>query len=116
VDVRGFANRDGSVFSVVTPDMFTASNAVYLYQQLGCKTAVGMPFKDIASTDSIFMRTIPPSSDKEARTAIRRLIEVNMGVIVPAEELEKDPLENAVALMTLEDAIAKKGAVRIEAL
>lgn len=111
VDVRGFANRDGSVFSMVSPDMFSKENAQYLYQQLGCKTAVGMPFKDIATTDSIYMRTIPPSSDKEARAAIRRLIEVNMGVIVPAEELEKDPLENAVALMTLENAIAKKGAL-----
>lgn len=111
VDVRGFANRDGSVFVVVQPEMFTKENAVYLYQQLGCKTAVGMPFKDIASADSIYMPTIPPSSNKEARTAMRRLMEVNMGVIVPAAELEKDPLENAVALMSLETAIEKNGAV-----
>jgi len=113
VDVRGFANRDGSVISVVSPEMFTKENAQYLYQELGCKTAVGMPFKDIATSDSIFMRTIPPSSDKEARTAIRRLIEVNMGVIVPAAELEKDPLDNAVALMSLEEALEKKGAVSL---
>ena len=83
----------------------------YLYQQLGCKTAVGMPFKDIATVDSIFMPTIPPSSDTEARAAIRRLIEVSVGVVVPAEELEKDPLPNAVALMSLEDAVAKDGKV-----
>ena len=111
VDVRGFANRDGSVFSVVKPEMFSKENAQYLYQELGCKTAVGMPFKDIATSDSIFMRTIPPSSDKDARAAIRRLIEVNMGVIVPAKELEKDPLENAIALMDLTEAIEKNGAV-----
>lgn len=111
VDVRGFLHRDGSVISVVQPEMFKKENAQYLYQQLGCKTAVGMPFKDIATVDSIFMRTIPPSSDTEARAAIRRLIEVSMGVIVPAEELEKDPLPNAVALMTLEDAVAKNGKV-----
>lgn len=111
VDVRGFMNRDGSVFSVVTPDMFAKENVQYLYQQLGCKMAVGMPFKDIATTDSIFMRTIPPSSDTAARTAIRRLIEVSTGVIVPAAELEKDPLPNAVALMDLEEAIEKKGAL-----
>jgi len=32
-------------------------------------------------------------------------------VIVPAKELEKDPLENAVALMDLNEAIEKNGAV-----
>jgi (E)-4-hydroxy-3-methylbut-2-enyl-diphosphate synthase len=111
VDVRGFLHRDGSVFSVVTPEMFKKENVQYLYQQLGCKTAVGMPFKDVATTDSIYMNTIPPSSDTEARTAIRRLVEVSTGVIVPAAELEKDPLPNTVALMTLDDAIAKDGKV-----
>jgi (E)-4-hydroxy-3-methylbut-2-enyl-diphosphate synthase len=111
IDVRGFLHRDGSVLSVVTPEMFAKENAQYLYQQLGCKTAVGMPFKDIATSDSIFMRTIPPSTDTEARSAIRRLVEVGVGVVVPAEELEKDPLPNAVALMSLEGALAKEGKV-----
>ena len=91
--------------------MFAKENVQYLYQQLGCKTAVGMPFKDVATSDSIYMPTIPPSSDTEARAAIRRLLEVNMGVVVPAAELEKDPLPNAVALMTLEEAIEKNGKV-----
>jgi (E)-4-hydroxy-3-methylbut-2-enyl-diphosphate synthase len=112
VDVRGFLHRDGSVLSVVTPEMFKKENAQYLYQELGCKVAVGFPFKDIATTDSIYMKTIPPSTDTEARTAIRRLIEVSVGVVVPAEELEKDPLPNAVALLSLEDAVAKDGKVR----
>lgn len=111
VDVRGFLHRDGSVLNVVTPEMFASDSVQYLYQELGCKTAVGMPFKDIATTDSILMRKVPPSTDKAARTAIRRLIEVSMGVLVPAEELEKDPLPNAVALMDLEEAIAKDGAL-----
>ncbi|GAX26950.1 (E)-4-hydroxy-3-methylbut-2-enyl-diphosphate synthase [Fistulifera solaris] len=109
VDVRGFLHRDGSVLSVVGPEMFSKENVQYLYKELGCKTAVGMPFKDIATTDSILLRKVPPSSDTVARTGIRRLIEVSMGVIVPAEELEKDPLPNAVALMDLEDAIACGG-------
>jgi (E)-4-hydroxy-3-methylbut-2-enyl-diphosphate synthase len=112
VDIRGFLNRDGSVISVVTPEMFSKENAQYLYKELGCKTAVGMPFKEIATSDSILMRKIPPSSDTAARTAMRRLQEVNMGIIVPAEELEKDPLPNAVALMDLEDAVVKNGKVR----
>lgn len=109
VDVRGFLHRDGSVLSVVTPEMLTKENVQYLYQELGCKTAVGMPFKDIATSDSIYMPTIPPSSDTEARTALRRLIEVSMGVVVPAAELEKDPLPNAVALLTLKEAIDSDG-------
>lgn len=112
IDVRGFLNRDGSVLSAVaSPEMFNKENAQYLYQELGCKTAVGMPFKDIATTDSILLRNPPPSSNTDARTAIRRLIEVSMGVIVPAEELEKDPIPNAVALMDLSDAVAKDGKV-----
>jgi len=111
MDVRGFLHRDGSVLSVVTPDMLSKENVQYLYQELGCKTAVGMPFKDIATSDSIYMPTIPPSSDTQARTALRRLIEVSMGVIVPAAELEKDPLPNAVALLSLEEAIANDGSL-----
>jgi len=109
LDVRGFLHRDGSVFSVVTPEMLSKENVQYLYQELGCKTAVGMPFKDIATSDSIYMSTIPPSSDTAARTALRRLIEVSMGVIVPSAVLEKDPLPNAVALLSLVDAIANNG-------
>jgi (E)-4-hydroxy-3-methylbut-2-enyl-diphosphate synthase len=109
VDVRGFLHRDGSVFSAVEPEMFSKENAQYLYKELGCKTAVGMPFKDIATTDSILLRKLPPASDKDARTALRRLIEISMGIIVPVEELEKEPLPNAVALMDLEDAIARDG-------
>jgi (E)-4-hydroxy-3-methylbut-2-enyl-diphosphate synthase len=112
VDVRGFLHRDGSVLSYVTPEMFQKENIPYLFQELGCKTAVGMPFKDIATADSIFMREIPPSSNTDARTAIRRLIEVSVGVIVPADALEADPIPNAVALMSLEEAVAKKGKVR----
>ena len=111
VDAGLFLNSAGSVISVVDPDMLSKDNVPYLYQQLGCKTAVGMPFKDIATSDSILLRTIPPSTDTVARTGLRRLMEVNVGVIVPAEELEKDPVPNAVALMSLTDAIAKDGNV-----
>ena len=45
----------------------------FLYKKLGAKLAVGMPFKDIATSDTIFMREIPPSSDTEGRRALRRL-------------------------------------------
>lgn len=109
VDASGFLCPDGSVISVLTPEMLTKDNVPYLYNELGCKTAVGMPFKDIATSDSVFMKTIPPSTDTEARTVLRRLVEVSVGLIVPVEELEKDPLPNAVAYMTLDDAIKRNG-------
>jgi (E)-4-hydroxy-3-methylbut-2-enyl-diphosphate synthase len=68
-----------------------------------------MPFKDIATSDSIYLPEVPPSSDSTARTALRRLVEVNVGLIAHADQLEKDPLPNAVALMTLQEAISKDG-------
>jgi len=109
VDVSLFLNPNGSVISTVVPKMLSADSAPYLYKELGFKTAVGMPFKDIATSDSIFMRTLPAVDDSNARTALRRMMEVGTGVIVPSEELEKNPLENAVALVSLEDAVKTDG-------
>lgn len=116
VDASGFLCADGSVISVLTPEMLTRENVPYLYGELGCKTAVGMPFKDIATSDSIFMRTIPPQEDTVARTALRRLVEVSVGLIVPVEELEKSPLPNAVAFMTLDEAIERDGKLPLGAI
>jgi len=75
-----------------------------------------MPFKDIATADSIFLRKVPPSSDSDARTALRRSAKVSVGLIAAAEGLEKDPLSNAIALMSLTDAIAKNGALLTRAI
>jgi len=116
VDASGFLNADGSVVSVVTPEMLTKENIPYLYAELGCKTAVGMPFKDIATADSIFLRDVPPSTDTDARTALRRLAEVSVGLIAPVEQLENDPLPNSIAYMTLDDAIARKGELPLGAI
>jgi (E)-4-hydroxy-3-methylbut-2-enyl-diphosphate synthase len=111
VDVSLFLNPNGSVISTVDPKMLSADSAPYLYKELGFKTAVGMPFKDIATSDSIFMRTLPDADDSQRRTALRRMMEVGTGVIVPSEELEKNPLENAVALVSLEEAVKTGGKV-----
>lgn len=46
--------------------------------QLGFKTAVGMPFKDIATADSIYLDEVPAADDKAARTALRRMQEVTI--------------------------------------
>jgi (E)-4-hydroxy-3-methylbut-2-enyl-diphosphate synthase len=111
VDVSLFLNPNGSMISTIVPKMLTQDSAPYLYKELGFKTAVGMPFKDIATSDSLFMRTLPPVDDLIARTALRRMMEVGTGVIVPAEELEKNSLDNAVALMSLTDAVKSNGKV-----
>ena len=113
VDVSLFLNDNGSVISTIQPKMLSADSAPYLYKELGFKTAVGMPFKDIATSDSVFMRTLPAADDSTARTGLRRMMEVGTGVIVPAEELEKNPLENAVALVSLTDAVASGGKVSL---
>ena len=44
-----------------------------LYRKLGCKLAVGMPFKDIATSDTLYLPQVPPADDKEARRALIRL-------------------------------------------
>lgn len=111
VDVSLFLNDNGSVISTIQPKMLSADSCPYLYKELGFKTAVGMPFKDIATSDSVFMRTLPAADDSVARTGLRRMMEVGTGVIVPADELEKNPLENAVALVSLTDAVASGGKV-----
>lgn len=109
VDVDKFLNPNGSVLSTIDPKMLSEGNAPYLYKELGFKTAVGMPFKDIATSDSLFIRNLPPADDSNARAALRRMMEVGTGVVVPAKELEKNKLENAVALLTLTEAIETNG-------
>jgi len=109
VDVDLFLNPNGSVISTILPKMLSSNSAPYLYKELGFKTAVGMPFKDVATCDSVFMRELPKADDAMARTALRRMMEVGTGVIVPARELEENPLENAVALVSLTEAVATNG-------
>lgn len=48
--------RDGTVFSAVLLSELAAPEA--LYRKLGAKLVVGMPFKDIATSDSILMRQV----------------------------------------------------------
>ena len=48
-------------------------NPEQMYRALGCKMVVGMPFKDQATSDTLYMPQIPPSSDKAGRRALKRL-------------------------------------------
>ncbi|GMH42640.1 hypothetical protein BSKO_10559 [Bryopsis sp. KO-2023] len=112
VDYRPLLHRDGSVISAVS--MEDIKQREQFYQALGTKMVVGMPFKDIATSDSIFMREIPASSDAEGRRTLRRLQEVGVHVIAPAEVLAADPLPDAVALMNLKDVVAMSNGSAVE--
>ena len=106
VDVRNMLHRDGSVLTPVSLAQLAKPDK--LYYDLGCKTAVGMPFKDLATSDSIFLRQVPGADAKNERLALKRLQEVGVGVLAPAAELAASPLPNAVALFSLEE-VAKGG-------
>nr|UYR28642.1 1-hydroxy-2-methyl-2-(E)-butenyl-4-diphosphate synthase [Andrographis alata] len=101
VDYRGVLHRDGSVLMSVSLDQLKAPEL--LYRSLAAKLVLGMPFKDLATVDSILMRELPPLDDKDARLALKRLIDVSMGVIVPVNEQLTKPLPNAMALVSLAD-------------
>ena len=105
VDYRSLLHRDGSVLSYVPLELL--NDPVSLYRSLGAKMAVGLPFKDISTSDTLLMSDLPPSDDIERRRALKRLQEVGVHIIADADVLDKDPLEHAVALYTLRDAAAK---------
>jgi len=107
VDYRGLLHRDGSVLSVVSVEQL--ANPQQLYKQLGFKTAVGMPFKDIATADSVVLTGAPKLDDDTARTALRRMQEVGTGVVVPWGAQAKAPVPNAVALETLKAHLKREG-------
>ena len=71
IDLRNILHRDGSVLSAVTPAQLASEDP--FYRDLGAKLAVGMPLRDIATSDSIFLREIPAADDEKANRSIRRL-------------------------------------------
>ncbi|KAL6563625.1 hypothetical protein OROGR_002584 [Orobanche gracilis] len=101
VDYRGVLHRDGSVLMSVSLDHLKAPEL--LYKSLAAKLIVGMPFKDLATVDSILLRELPSEDDKDARLALKRLIDINMGVITPLSEQLRKPLPNALVMVTLNE-------------
>jgi len=100
IDIRGYMHRDGSVVSSVSIEDLQNSEA--LYRSLGARMVMGLPFKEIDTSDSIYLPKVPHIDDKASRKTIKRLQDVNMGVIAPIEELIANPFPNAVAVVTLE--------------
>lgn len=107
IDVRGFMNRDGSVFSVVSIEDLEKPDL--LYRSLGAKTVVGLPFKEIATSDSIYLPKVPKADNVNARKTLKRLQEVAVGVFAPIHELLSNPLPNAVAVVSLDDIQKNNG-------
>ncbi|XP_054815124.1 4-hydroxy-3-methylbut-2-en-1-yl diphosphate synthase (ferredoxin), chloroplastic isoform X2 [Prosopis cineraria] len=101
VDYRGVLHRDGSVLMSVSLDQLKLPEL--LYKSLAAKLIVGMPFKDLATVDSILLRELPPVDDADARLALKRLIDISMGVITPLSEQLTKPLPNAMVLVNLKE-------------
>nr|ADX06907.1 1-hydroxy-2-methyl-2-(E)-butenyl-4-diphosphate synthase [Rauvolfia verticillata] len=101
VDYRGVLHRDGSVLMSVSLDQLKTPEL--LYKSLAAKLVVGMPFKDLATVDSILLRELPPVEDQDARLALKRLIDISMGVVTPLSEQLTKPLLNAIVLVTLKE-------------
>ncbi|KAE9600607.1 hypothetical protein Lal_00045798 [Lupinus albus] len=101
VDYRGALHRDGSVLMSVSLNQL--ENPELLYKSLAAKLVIGMPFKDLATVDSILLRELPPVNDANARLALKRLIDVSMGVITPLSEQLTKPLPNAMVLVNLKE-------------
>ncbi|KAE9616675.1 putative (E)-4-hydroxy-3-methylbut-2-enyl-diphosphate synthase (ferredoxin) [Lupinus albus] len=101
VDYRGALHRDGSVLMSVSLDQLKKPEL--LYKSLAAKLIVGMPFKDLATVDSILLRELPPVDDNNARLALKRLIDISMGIITPLSEQLAKPLPNAMVLVNLKE-------------
>ncbi|KAJ7526617.1 hypothetical protein O6H91_16G014800 [Diphasiastrum complanatum] len=101
VDYRGVLHRDGSVLMSVSLDKL--KNPELLYRSLATKLILGMPYKDLATVDSILLRELPPLDDKDARLAIKRLTDISMGVLTPLSEQLSKPLPHAIVVVNLEE-------------
>lgn len=108
VDLRQVLHRDGSVLARVSLEELRSPEALYV--ELGCKLAVGMPFKDVATVDSIILDEVPPADDQEARRTLKRLQDAGLGVIAPVADLKACAVPASIALYTIEEALAAKDA------
>ena len=93
-------HRDGSVLTCIT--QADLADEAALYAKLGCQTAVGMPFRDLATSDSVVLTDGVPTDANMVR-ALKRLGGAGIGVVVPKADLEKEPLEGAIALVDSKD-------------
>ncbi|KAG6779919.1 hypothetical protein POTOM_016321 [Populus tomentosa] len=91
VDYRGVLHRDGSVLMSVSLDQLKSNGLKMISESI------------TVFIDLIFLRELPPVDDNDARLALKRLIEVSMGVIAPLSEQLTKPLPNAMVLVNLKE-------------
>ncbi|XP_002986683.2 4-hydroxy-3-methylbut-2-en-1-yl diphosphate synthase (ferredoxin), chloroplastic [Selaginella moellendorffii] len=101
VDYRGVLHRDGSVLMSVSLDQL--KNAEQFYRSLATKLIIGMPYKDVATVDSILLKELPALDDKPSRLTLKRLVDISMGILTPLSQQLERPLPHAIALVTLEE-------------
>ncbi|XP_020112752.1 4-hydroxy-3-methylbut-2-en-1-yl diphosphate synthase (ferredoxin), chloroplastic [Ananas comosus] len=101
VDYRGVLHRDGSVLMSVSLNKLETPEL--LYRSLAAKLVVGMPFKDLATVDSILLRELPPVEDVDSRLALKRLVDISMGILTPLSEQLTKPLPYAIVLVNLKE-------------
>uniref|UniRef100_A0A7I4BKD6 4-hydroxy-3-methylbut-2-en-1-yl diphosphate synthase (ferredoxin), chloroplastic n=1 Tax=Physcomitrium patens TaxID=3218 RepID=A0A7I4BKD6_PHYPA len=104
VDYRNVLHRDGSVLMSVTLDQL--KNPEVLYRDLATKLIIGMPYKDLATVDTILLNKLPEVADRASRLAVKRLTDVGIGVLTPLAEQLANPLPHAMALATLDEIIS----------
>merc|ERR1711988_2083811 len=78
---------------------------------LGCKLVLGLPFKDIATSDSILLTSVPAKDDSAAWQTLKRLQEGNMGVLVKEADLRQNEVPNSVQVSALKDLQAGDNAL-----
>jgi len=96
-------SRDGSVITFLKAR--DLANEQALYAAVGCRTAVGMPFRDIATADSVFLSEGLPTDATELRT-LKRLSQAGVGIVARGDALRETPFEGAIALESLVDYLA----------
>lgn len=101
VDYRAVLHRDGSVLMSVSLDKLKTPEL--LYRSLATKLVVGMPFKDLATVDSILLRELPSTEDIDSRLALKRLVDISMGILTPLSEQLTKPLPHAIVLINLKE-------------
>nr|CAD1830935.1 unnamed protein product [Ananas comosus var. bracteatus] len=118
VDYRGVLHRDGSVLMSVSLNKLETPEL--LYRSLAAKLVVGMPFKDLATVDSILLRELPPVEDVDSvrnlyffifylsvtngsQVSSQRLVDISMGILTPLSEQLTKPLPYAIVLVNLKE-------------
>ncbi|KAH8064771.1 hypothetical protein JL722_1654 [Aureococcus anophagefferens] len=106
-DYRGLLHRDGSVLSFISAEELKTLGelgpfgASALFRALGAKTVDGpggasLPMKDVATTDTLFLREPPAIDDEAARDALKTLRGAGVHCVVPLDALAEAPLPGAV--------------------